>query len=304
MNWLVGAIPGLVIALCVVLLIRGYHMMRTDPDVGLEDADLAILSQSDRDRAKGQSAFDSLATKLAKRLRTTMPRQWSLWLQRQVEMAGRPDGMDVDAVLVKMTRWLLLLLPVIIIGLLRGQILLIVLAPAAAIVLPLGSLSGAAQKRRERIDHDLPDFLDVLAVTVSAGLGFRQALSTVSQRFGGPLADEIRTVLNQITNGASVRSAFGAMRDRTHYEAVDEFVTAYLQSEELGAPLVDTLNQIATDMRRASAQRLRQLASRIEPRISLVLTLVLVPGAMIFLIGGMAVVMMSNTNFGSLFGGG
>lgn len=87
-----------------------------------------------------------------------------------------------------------------------------------------------------------------------------------------------RTVyhLYQISNGASVRAAFLSLRRRANSEPLNQFVTAYLQAEELGAPLVDTLNQIATDMRKDAAQRSLQAAHRVEPRITLVTILVLV----------------------------
>ena len=87
-----------------------------------------------------------------------------------------------------------------------------------------------------------------------------------------------------------------------YMDSVNEFVTAYLQAEELGAPLADTLNQIATDMRRATAQRMRQHASKIEPRISLVMTMVLIPGALVILVGGM-ILAMGADQIGGMFGG-
>lgn len=174
------------------------------------------------------------------------------------------------------------------------------MAVLAIIVMPLARLSTLGRKRREQIDRDLPDFLDVLAVTVSAGIGFRQALGVVSTRFGGPLADEIMTTLHQITNGASVRAAFRALRERNSSDAMEEFTTAYLQAEELGAPLVDTLNQIAGDMRRAAAQRNRQKAAQLAPRVTLLTTVVMVPGAMILLIVGLYI--GADLNLGSFDG--
>ena len=304
MSWLVGAVPGLVAALAVVLIIRGYHMMRTSPDLGLEHGDLAFLTESERKRAASQSPFDALSGRLARRLRASLPRQATEWLQRQVDMAGRPPGLDVDTILSRCVRWLLITSPLIVMGVLRGSLVYVVLPVVVSLLLPLANVSGMARKRREQIDQDLPDFLDVLAVTVNAGMGFRKALATVADRFGGPLAEEIRTVLNQIANGASVRSAFRSMRDRTHSESVDEFVTAYLQSEELGAPLADTLNQIADDMRLAAGQRMRQKAASIEPRVSLVMTMVLIPGAIVILVGGMALALGAGDGLGIILGGG
>ena len=302
MTVLASIVPGLVATLAIVLLFRGYHLLRTDPDVGLNSEEVLYLNKSARERAGGQSALNALAYKLVPQLRKVLPPNAVRWLQQQVDMAGRPKGLDVDAVLAKFTLWGLILAPIFLFGVVRGKLLYVALPLVIIGVLPLAQLSGMARKRREAIDRDLPDFLDVLAVTVSAGLGFRSALSVVAGRFGGAISEEITTVLHQITNGASVRSAFSAMRDRTRSEAVTEFVTAYLQAEELGAPLADTLNQIASDMRRANAQRMRQKASKIEPRISLIMTMVLIPGALVILVGGM-ILAMGADKIGGMFGG-
>jgi tight adherence protein C len=299
---LASVVPGLVATLAVVLLLRGYHLLRTDPDVGLNADEVLYLNKSARDRAGSQSALMALSYRLVPLIRRVLPRQSTRWLQVQIDMAGRPQGLDVDAVLAKFVLWGIFVGPIFLYGLMTGNLLFLVLPLGIIVVLPLAQLSGLARKRREAIDRDLPDFLDVLAVTVSAGLGFRAALMTVAGRFGGAISEEINTVLHQITNGASVRSAFTALRDRTQSEAVNEFVTAYLQAEELGAPLADTLNQIASDMRRATAQRMRQHASKIEPRISLVMTMVLIPGAIIILVGGM-ILAMGPDQLGGVFGG-
>ena len=301
MTLLASVVPGLVATLAVVLLLRGYHLLRTDPDVGLNADEVLYLNKSARDRAGSQSALMALAYRVVPRVRRALPRSAIRWLQQQVDMAGRPSGLDVDAVLAKFVMWGIVLAPIFLFGVTTGNLLYIL--PVVIVgVLPMAQLSGLARKRREAIDRDLPDFLDVLAVTVSAGLGFRSALATVSRRFGGAISEEINTVLHQITNGASVRSAFTAMRDRTRSDAVNEFVTAYLQAEELGAPLADTLNQIAADMRRATAQRMRQQAAKIEPRISLVMTMVLIPGALVILVGGM-VLAMGADQIGGILGG-
>ena len=196
-----------------------------------------------------------------------------------------------------LTPLLILLLLPILLFLAQGNWIALALCLGVMVVMPLANLTRLARSRRERIDRDLPDFLDVLAVTVTAGLGFRSALAVVSERFGGPIAEEIQTILHQLANGASVRSAFQAFGARTQSESVDEFVTAYLQSEELGAPLADTLNQIAADMRRASSQRMRQKAAKVTPRVTLIVTTALVPGALILLAAGMYI------GFGDRFGG-
>ena len=287
MSWLVGAVPGVVAAVAIYLLLRGYRMLRTDPAADLAVEDIAILQGATQKRARSQGPVSAVSYRLAPRVRRLLPANAVAFVRRQVDQAGRPEGIDVDSVIARGVMWMLIVSPAVVIFALQGRLLPVLMALAAIVVMPLARLSSLARKRRERIDRDLPDFLDVLAVTVSAGIGFRQALAMVSERFGGPLSEEVTTTLHQITNGASVRSAFRAMRDRNTSASIEEFTTAYLQAEELGAPLVDTLNQIAADMRRASAQRYRQKAAAIAPRVTLLTTVVMVPGAMILLVVGL-----------------
>lgn len=302
MSLLIGAVPGLVALLVIVLLFRGYHLMRSDPSQHLLAEDFVLLRAEERKRSEGASLFQRIASALGGKLKVWLPTRAIRWLQRQVDVAGRPNGMSVDSIMTNAARWIIILIPLLTLAVIQASFLQALLAVAVVIIMPLARLSGMAHKRREQINRDLPDFLDILAVTVSAGVGFRSALATVSQRFGGPVGEEIVTVLHQINNGATVRSAFTSMRQRVDSPAMDEFVTAYLQSEELGAPLVDTLNQIALEMRKAAAQRLRQLAARIEPRVTLVVTAVMVPGTIILIVGGMYVALGAE-ELGSVLGG-
>lgn len=303
MSFLIGAIPGLVAVLAVTLFARGYHLLRSDPSDQLLASDLELLQGPERERAAGQGLLGRTADRLGTRVRRVLPDRVIAYLQRQIDLAGRPHGMSVDTLTASAMRWLILLSPVVVLALIWGAWLQLLLSAAVVIVLPLASLAGVARRRTETIDRDLPDFLDVLAVTVSAGLGFRSALQTVSQRFGGPLAEEMQHTLHQIANGATLRSAFVDLRARTGSSAMDEFVTAYLQSEELGAPLVDSLNQIAADIRKADAQRLRQKAAKTEPRVTLVVTIVMVPGCIILLVSGL-VVAFGADQLGSMLSGG
>jgi tight adherence protein C len=142
--------------------------------------------------------------------------------------------------------------------------------------------------------------LDILAVTVSAGIAFRAAMARVIDRFDGALSREIRLTLDQLAHGASLRVAFSSMDKRTGSQAMHSFVSAFLQAEELGAPLADTLNQIAMDMRRESAQRMRRRAAQTAPRVTLVTSLVLVPATLVLVIVGLLI--GTNFNLNDLIG--
>ena len=148
-------------------------------------------------------------------------------------------------------------------------------------------LSRTGRLRQERIERDLPDFLDILAVTVRAGLGFRAALTRVAESLGGPAGEEIVLTLRQMDLGVSRRDAFLALRDRNSSPQLAAFVAAQLQAEELGVPLSEALNDIAADMRRAAHQDARKRAAKAAPRVSLIVTSLIVPGSMIVIFTAM-----------------
>jgi tight adherence protein C len=276
---LLVAVPALVVVGCMVLFVVGYRGLRGDPVDGLEVDDLVLLKDAKRNAAKGAGPISRLARPIGPLLVRAMGPALQARLKRMIELAGRPEGMTVETITQRMAVWVLIMAPLGVVLALQGQLLFAALTPVAVVVVPLAGVARARRLRQEQIGRDLPDFLDVLAVTVTAGVGFRAALDTVARRFGGPLSEEITLTLHQIRNGASVRDAFKRLRQRNDSEQLSTFVTAYLQAEELGAPLAVTLNRIALDMRRDSEQRQRQRAAKVVPRVTLVTSVVLLPGA-------------------------
>lgn len=294
-------LPGFAVAAAVLLALQGYRLLRSDAAEGLALEDLTVLRPEQRRAARGEAPLGRMATRLAPRVRRRLPARAVAWLQAQVDYAGRPDGLSVDGVLRGVLLWAIMLSPATIICLVSANLVGLFLCLIAPLMMPLSRLSRLRRLRTEALDQDLPDFLDVLAVTVSAGVGFRPALMRVSERFGGPLASEMKLALGQVQHGASLRGAFEQLRERSDSEALSQFVTAFLQSDELGAPLVEALNQIAVDQRREHAQRMRRKAAQIAPRVTLVTTVVLVPATLILLLVG--IVLGADINFGDLFGG-
>ena len=286
MSALLPAVPALAVVGCVVLFVAGMRLLRTDAVEGLDVGDLTLLRDRERSRIAGQGPLQRLARPLVPLLRRLIGPAAEARLKRMIELAGRPEGVSVDSVLQRAAVFLVLGLPGGVLLALQGRAWGLVAILAAAVVLPVARIARLRRLRQEAISETLPDFLDVLAVTVSAGVGFRSALGTVSDRFGGPLGDEVTLALNQIRNGSSVREAFHKLRARNDSEALSQFVGAYMQSEDLGAPLAQTLTRISEDTRRASAQAQRQKAARVAPRVTLVTSMVLVPGALVLLFTG------------------
>lgn len=290
-------LAALVAAVVAWLAVAGYARVRSDPLHGLDVQDLALV-RGRKEITRSGGPLGALGRRLARPLADAMGPARLGRLNRRIELAGRPDGMTVQTFLERKARLLAIFGAGAIFLATRGQLIIAIIVVAAAWVLPDLSLRSASKARQARIDTDLPDFLDVLAVTVSAGLSFRAALERVASRYTGPLADEIIHTLRELDVGVARRAAFQHLRDRNDSEALEQFVVALLQAEELGSPLTEALDQIALEMRRSSAQRARQAAAKTSPRVALVVTMVMVPGALVLLVA--SVVLSANVDFGML----
>ena len=232
--------------------------------------------------------IDRLATRIGPRLAPGIRLSRREAIASRLDLAGRPWGLSVQGFIG--TKGALALIAAAFFGflaILGGSWLIALLAIVAGWFGPDILLSRAGRLRQERIERDLPDFLDILAVTVRAGLGYRSALQRVAESLGGPAGEEILTALRQMDLGATRRDAFLALRARNDSDSLSTFVGAQLQAEELGVPLSEALNDIALDMRRAAEQAARRRAARAAPRISLIVTTLIVPGSIILILASM-----------------
>ena len=296
---LLGLALGLVLAACAAGVVHAVGMMRAE--VRLPD-DLQLALEVGRTRTtRTGNLIDRLGIRWAPTVLRLMGPARIARMRARIEHAGHPYGLTVERYAARRAVY----------GGLGGFAALLLLTQGswllALLLLAYGwwwadlVLWVAIRRRRDDIERTLPDFLDVLAVVVSAGLGFRQALERVNSVYQGPWSDEIRIALRQLDVGVSRRDAFDQLRRRNRSEQVGQFVTALQQGEELGTPIARTLLQIAADMRRTEAQNARRRAARMVPRATVVVTILLVPATMILLIAG--TVIGSQIHFGDILGG-
>ncbi|MEU3843283.1 DUF5936 domain-containing protein [Streptomyces sp. NPDC028635] len=288
-----------VIAAAVYGALYGIRLYRSDAKL---PADLAVALEvgSSRTTAAG-SAIDRLGMRYAPRVLRMMGPKRVDKVRRKLDMAGNPGGMTVDRYAARLAVYGGLGALTSLAMLMNGQIVLAVLFLVYGIFWTDVTIRSATGRRKDDIERTLPDFLDVLAVVVSAGLGFRQALERVAEKYEGPWADELRITLRQMDMGVSRRDAFEQLRKRNASEQVSMFVSALQQGEELGAPIVDTLMQIANDMRRTDAQNARRRAAKAVPKATLIVTSFMLPGTMILIAVGFYYA--SDINFNDLLGG-
>ncbi|MFJ1899306.1 MULTISPECIES: DUF5936 domain-containing protein [unclassified Streptomyces] len=275
---------ALVVGLAVYGAIAGIRMYRADAKL---PGDLAIALEvgSTRTGAVG-SVIDRMGMRWAPAVLRMMGPKAVGKKRRQIDMAGNPGGLTIDRYAARRAVYGVLGAFGALTMLMRGQLFLAVLLVAFGVFWVEVGIWSAVRVRRDHIERTLPDFLDVLAVVVSAGLGFRQALERVSEKYEGPWADELRITLRQMDMGVSRRQAFEELRRRNDSEQVAMFVTTLQQGEELGAPIVETLIQIANDMRRTDAQNARRKAAKAVPKATFAVTTFLLPGTLLLLTVG------------------
>ncbi|MFH8880461.1 DUF5936 domain-containing protein [Streptomyces californicus] len=290
---------ALVAGLAVYGAIHGIRMYRADAKL---PGDLAVALESGATRTSAVgSGIDRLGIRWAPMVLRMMGPKAVNKKRRQIDLAGNPGGLTIDRYAARRAVYGALGLLGAFSMLLRDQLFLALLMIAFGLFWVEAGIWSAIRVRREHIERTLPDFLDVLAVVVSAGLGFRQALDRVAEKYEGPWSDELRITLRQMDMGVSRRQAFEELRRRNDSEQVAMFVTTLQQGEELGAPIVETLIQIANDMRRTDAQNARRKAARAVPKATFAVTTFLLPGTLVLLTVGF--VYGADVDFSFLTGG-
>lgn len=290
----------------VVLAVIGVSLVT---ERGIEDRFETVRERRARKRTETKPSLQTMLARVVDRLgRGLAPTVMGILgptrldeVDELLDAAGRPGNMTRHTYAAQKGAYTVVLTLAGVPFALQGGWIWPVVFGVLGFLLPDISLRSEAKERQEEIQRRLPDFLDVLAVTVSAGLDFRSALGRVADAFEGPLSDEVRTALQQMMLGESRRAALDALRRRNRSESLSEFVTALQQAEDLGAPMNDALDAIADDVRRAYAQEARREAAKVEPRLSVVMTLTLIPAALIIIAVGFFTT--TEASLGGLFGG-
>jgi tight adherence protein C len=208
----------------------------------------------------------------------------------ELRRAGLGDAISVDHLLA------LKLLSAFVVPLMASRLFAIVSNPAVFVLAAIGSfylpdrLVSDLRKGRERhILRSLPGTVDVLSLSVEAGLEFLTAIQRLVERGGiGPLRDELATILNDIRLGKSRAEALKAFAQRVEIPEVSSFVSVLVQADMLGASIGPVLQQQAERMRVERFQRAEKAGARATQKILLPLVLFIFPAVLVVIIGPVA----------------
>jgi len=157
---------------------------------------------------------------------------------------------------------------------------------------PYGVIQGKAKARQHEIRKALPFTLDLISISVEAGMALDGAMAIVQEKSTGPMADELGLTLREIRLGKGRNEALVDMGERIGLEELRSFVTAVTYIARLGGSLVDVIRIQAGAMRIKRRQRAEEKAMKTPVKIMIPLVLFIFPSMFIVILGPAAITMM------------
>jgi tight adherence protein C len=219
-------------------------------------------------------------------------------IRKKLDVAGNPAGWSVER--VEALKF---------IGVLGGSavglgfalLVGMAFAPAAAVVTG-GAVAGyfgpnmylyqKGYDRTAKLQKELPDALDLLTISVEAGLGFDSALSQVARNTEGPLADEFGRVLQEMQIGLGRAAALRALGERSTLPDLRNFASAMVQADSFGIPVGQVLRVQSEEMRLKRRQRAEEQAQKVPVKILIPLMACILPVLFIVVIGPAVITLM------------
>jgi tight adherence protein C len=150
---------------------------------------------------------------------------------------------------------------------------------------PMVIVKKRAQRRLAQVDYELPELIDLLVVTVEAGLGFNGSLQVASERLRGPLGDELRLAMQEQSMGLTTSDALSNMLTRCPTPLMRSFVRAVLQGETLGVSIGKIMRDLASDMRTRRRQGAEERAHKAPVKMLFPLVFLIFPAMFVVLLG-------------------
>ncbi|HEV2857014.1 MAG TPA: type II secretion system F family protein [Solirubrobacterales bacterium] len=169
----------------------------------------------------------------------------------------------------------------------RLSFLVLVGLPAAGFFLPDAILERRVRQRQRQLVAALPDALDLLAVSAGSGRGPAAGIEQLARAGQGPLAEELRLTVAELSCGVPLSVALASLRGRVPGSELATLIAAIERSRRFGSPLADQLRRQATALRRDSRRVVEERAARAAPKIQLVVALVLVPSVLLMITAGL-----------------
>ena len=223
--------------------------------------------------------------------------------EKRLALAGNPGGLRVaDWIGVKVVGaiigGILFFFLFVILGAMNLGIPLNFLMAGAGLLfgwtIPEFWLGGRVRKRQHAILLQIPDALDLLTISVRAGLGFDAALGKVVEKLVGPLTDEFRRALAEVRVGKSRREALRDIVPRTEVPPLTNFIGAIIQAEQLGVSISKVLQVQSEQLRIERRQRAEEQAAKAPIKMLFPLVGCIFPSLFIVILGPAIILIVLN----------
>ena len=308
------AIVGIVVLLAVILVVVGINMPRSDDPIQERLSELTIsdepmsLEELELSQDFGQRIILPFFDRIGELAQRFTPQATLESARLRLEMAGNP--MQMNPAFFLMLRFVF--------AVLFGGILFLIFARTGGnwlqglgisllflligFAFPSLWLSGRIKARQKAVFRAMPDALDLLTISVEAGLGFDAAMSKVHEKWINELALEFGRVIHEIRLGKLRRDALRDMADRLGVAEMSSFVAAVIQSEQLGVSMAKVLRIQSDQMRVRRRQMAEEEAHKAPIKMVFPIALLIFPSIMIILLGPAAMLLLTSP-LGAILGG-
>jgi tight adherence protein C len=275
----------------MILLVLGMLTLAAGAYVAMDNASIArrevqanvkrassyAVIEAENSGEMSKSANERLVLPLMRRFSALATRMSPAGKRAELARKIRAAGVDVNPQFLMGFKGLLVCAGggVVVMGALSASLPVILIGLVLFVIGYLGAdfwLNGRVRRRREEMERALPDTLDLLTVSVEAGLGFDSAVAKVCEKMTGPLIDEFDAMAREVRVGESRRQALRNMGDRVDSEDIRSFTRAIIQADEMGTSLGRTLKVQSQDMRvhrqlRAEEQAMKAPVKMLFPTV-------------------------------------
>ncbi|MEW5960568.1 MAG: type II secretion system F family protein [Chloroflexota bacterium] len=234
---------------------------------------------------------------ISKRLGRLSPAKSREALEQQLEMAGKPNNWGAAEffglrIFVAVVMGVLLFLFASFSAAFTTVILVAVIGALLGFFMPVLWLRSKIRQRQTEIIKSLPDALDLLTITVEAGMGFDGALQKVASKWDNHLSKGFSKVVQEMRLGIARREALKNMERSMGVPDVTTFVAAIIQAEQLGVSIAKILRVQSEQMRIKRRQRAEELANKAPIKMLFPMAFLIFPALFIILLGPAALIIM------------
>jgi len=292
MDSLLFAVVAVGVSVLALAIYVGLGVVRSGERSGSR---LASLQSRDEllEANFSERAVAPLAGKIGALFMRFTPMGWAQRAEKRLGIAGWYPRIDANswavirvlAVVFALLLWVALqsLIP-------PGQRLLVLgLLAVGGVLGPESTLTRVLDERRDKIARELPDVIDLLVISVEAGLGFEAALGRVVQNVPGELSNEFSRMLQETRVGVSRSVAMRSLAERTDVDELNSFILAINQADQFGVSIARMLRVQADEIRVRRRQKIQERAFAAPVKMTFPLVLCIFPGIFVVLLAPAAI---------------